>query len=491
MKIEVSTASSDQFCTPVLIIGCWEEVPVTDPLLIALDGALAGGITTLYPQPDRLGKLGRVAIIPTCGKLAAQRIVVVGLGQRAEITAERVRRASAAAIQAVRSMGITECAIALQLMPGVPLESPALVAEGALLGNYRFDEYRQAEDPGVAALTLLCAPATAIDDVVAEVRKAQIISRWVLYARDLVSHPGNVTTPAYLADRALELAGRFGLRCQVLDRLELEKLGMGGLVGVGKGGQEPPCFVILEYVGAKAPKRPLVLIGKGVTFDTGGISLKPREGMERMKDDMAGAAAVLAATAATAELGLPVHLVTLIPLAENMPDGCAYKPGDILRTYAGKTVEIVNTDAEGRLLLADALAYAQRYKPTAIVDLATLTGACVVALGSAASGMMGNDQRLLARLQLAGERTGERLWELPVWDEYGEAMKSDVADLKNAGGPTGGAVSAGWFLKQFVGDTPWAHLDIAGTAWEEKGTPLQPKGATGIGVRLLLAFLQG
>ena len=218
--------------------------------------------------------------------------------------------------------------------------------------------------------------------------------------------------------------------------------------------------------------------------------MKPREGMERMKDDMAGAAAVLAATAAAAEAGLPVHLVTLIPLAENMHDGCAYKPGDILHLLGGKTVEIVNTDAEGRLLLADALAYAQRYKPAAIIDLATLTGACMVALGTVASGVMGTDPRLIERLRRAGEKCGERLWELPVWDEYGDAMKSDVADLKNAGGPHGGAVTAGWFLKQFAGNIPWAHIDIAGTAWEEKGRPYLPKGATGVGVRLLVEYLR-
>jgi leucyl aminopeptidase len=375
-------------------------------------------------------------------------------------------------------------------MPGLPNDSAALVVEGAVLGNYCFAEYRQAEDAGVTALTLLCPPTAAVDDLVAALRKAQIVSRWVLYARDLVSHPGNVTTPAYLADRALEQAGRFGLRCHVLDRAELEKIGMGGIIGVGKGGQEPPCFVVLEYVGARAPKRPVVLIGKGVTFDTGGISLKPRENMERMKDDMAGAAAVLAATLAAAELGLPVRLLTLMPLAENMPDGRAYKPGDILRMLGGKTVEIVNTDAEGRLLLADALTYAQQFRPSVVIDLATLTGACMIALGTAASGLMGNDRRLLAKLQQAGDRCGERLWELPIWDEYGEAMKSDVADFKNAGGPYCGAVSAGWFLKQFIGDTSWAHIDIAGTAWEEKGTAINPKGATGVGVRLLVDYLR-
>jgi len=260
---------------------------------------------------------------------------------------------------------------------------------------------------------------------------------------------------------------------------------------VAKGSCQPPRFIILEYRGAAEQKRPIVLVGKGITFDSGGISLKPREGMEKMKNDMAGGAAVLGTVTAAARLGLPVNLVGLIPSAENLPGGRAYKPGDLVRAMAGKTVEIVNTDAEGRLILCDALHYAQRYRPAALIDIATLTGACVVALGTFASGLMGNDDILVRALKRAGEASGERLWELPVWDDYGELMKSDIADLKNAGGPTAGTISAGWFLKQFAGKTKWSHLDIAGTAWEEKGRPYLPKGATGVGVRLLIEYLRG
>jgi leucyl aminopeptidase len=247
----------------------------------------------------------------------------------------------------------------------------------------------------------------------------------------------------------------------------------------------------MEYSGAESGKKPVVIVGKGITFDSGGISLKPREGMERMKDDMAGAAAVIGTMQAAAALKLPVSLVGLIPAAENMPDGRSYKPGDVVVTMSGKTVEINNTDAEGRMVLCDALHYAQRYKPKALIDLATLTGACLVALGTQASGIMGNDQGLLAALKRAGESTGERVWELPLWDEYGEAMKSDIADMKNSGGPHAGTVTAAWFLKQFVGTSKWVHLDIAGTAWEEKGKHYMPKGATGVGVRLLVEYLRG
>jgi leucyl aminopeptidase len=267
-------------------------------------------------------------------------------------------------------------------------------------------------------------------------------------------------------------------------------LQMNGILAVAAGSSREPAFIILEYHGAPAGEKPVVLVGKGVTFDSGGISLKPREGMERMKDDMAGAAAVVETVMAAAELRLPVNLVGLVPAAENLPDGGAYKPGDVITAMAGKTVEIVNTDAEGRLLLADALHYARRYKPAWLIDVATLTGACLVALGHEASGLMSHDDGLATRLLEAAEATGERLWRLPLWEEYGALMESDIADLKNAGGPTAGTVTAGWYLGQFAEGMRWAHLDIAGTAWEEKGRNHLPKGATGVGVRLLVEFLR-
>jgi leucyl aminopeptidase len=276
-----------------------------------------------------------------------------------------------------------------------------------------------------------------------------------------------------------------------MDSEEIERLGMNGLRFVGKGSVQPPRFVVMEYNGAEKGKRPVVIVGKGITFDSGGISLKPREGMEQMKDDMAGAAAVIGTMQAVATLKLPVNLVGLVPAAENMPDGRSYKPGDVVVTMSGKTVEINNTDAEGRMVLCDALHYAQRYRPKALIDLATLTGACLVALGTQASGIMGNDQGLHEALKRAGQTTGERVWELPLWDEYGEAMKSDIADMKNSGGAHAGTITAAWFLKQFVGKAKWAHLDIAGTAWEEKGKHYLPKGATGVGVRLLVEYLRG
>jgi leucyl aminopeptidase len=269
----------------------------------------------------------------------------------------------------------------------------------------------------------------------------------------------------------------------------MEKIGMGAILGVARGSLEPPRFIILEYGRARKGRRPIVLVGKSITFDSGGISLKPSEKMEQMKDDMSGGAAVLGALRAIAQLKLPLHVVGLLPATENMPSGTAIKPGDILKSLSGKTIEVINTDAEGRLCLADALTYAARYKPEAIIDLATLTGACVVALGNYAIGVMSRSPELMERIKRAGERSGERVWELPLWEEYNEQIKSDIADLKNVGGRGAGSITAGLFLHKFVGDYPWVHLDIAGTAWIETDRPYCPKGATGVGVRLLVEYL--
>jgi leucyl aminopeptidase len=280
-----------------------------------------------------------------------------------------------------------------------------------------------------------------------------------------------------------------GLSVKVLGKKELEKLGMGAYLAVASGSKEPPKFIVLEYRGS-AKKPPVVLIGKSITFDSGGISLKPSEGMEKMKYDMAGGAAVMGVIKAAAEMKLPVHLVGLLPATENLPGGAAVKPGDVVRSFSGKTIEIVNTDAEGRLALADALGYAKRFKPGAIIDIATLTGACAIALGGEAVAMMGNDRHLLDACKNAGDATYERVCELPLYEEYKEYLKSDIADIKNVGGRIGSLMASAYFLFEFAGQTPWVHLDIAGTAWVEKDRPYIPKGASGIGVRLILNLIE-
>ncbi len=491
MKIDVISAPPLKHASPALIIGCFEDL--RDELFNACDITLDGCLDRLFTSKEFRGKVNSTRLIHTLGKLPAERLLLVGLGKKGKLDEERLRQAAGNAVQALRGARVASFTTALHLA-GKSETALETVCEGALLGSYSFDQYKTKDMDDrfdFEAMTLLLPKGMNKKEAGRKVERTAAICRGVSLARDLVSHPGNVATTGYLAKTAHEIAARHDLTCEILELDELERLGMNALVAVGKGSVEPPRLIVLEYRGAGENERPVVLVGKGITFDSGGISIKPGAGMEEMKTDMAGGAAVLGAMEAAAALKMPVNLVCIVPTAENMPDANAYKPGDVVTSLSGQTIEITNTDAEGRLVLCDALHYAQRYKPTAMIDLATLTGACVVALGHEASGLMSNDQRLANALKKAGENCGERLWELPLWDGYGEAMKSDIADLKNAGSRDGGSITAGWFLKQFVGKTRWAHLDIAGTAWSDKSRPCSPKGATGIGVRLLIEYLRG
>jgi leucyl aminopeptidase len=490
MKIDSIIANPLKHSSAALVIGCWENVQ--DDLFSACDAALDGCLGRLAANREFSGKANTSRLIHTLGKLPTERLLLVGLGKKGDKEDERLRQAAGNAVQALRSARVASFASALHLA-GTSKTALAAVCEGTLLGGYAFDHYKTKdmdERFGFAGMTLLLPKGANRKEAGAMIERTVALCRGVSLARDLVSHPGNVATTGYLATAAHELAARHKLSCEILEMDELERLGMNALLAVGKGSAEPPRLIVLEYRGGGEKERPVVLVGKGITFDSGGISIKPGAGMEEMKTDMAGGAAVLGAMEAAAGLGLPVNLVVIIPTAENMPDGKAYKPGDVVTSLSGTTIEITNTDAEGRLVLCDALHFAQRYKPAAMIDLATLTGACVVALGHEASGLMGNDQRLVSALKKAGEMCGERVWELPLWDGYGETMKSDIADLRNAGNRDGGSITAGWFLKQFVGKTHWAHLDIAGTAWSDKARPCAPKGATGVGVRLLIEYLR-
>ena len=491
MNVRVVLHDALTYPCPLLVIGVYEDRFTDDKLLGALDEALGGGLLAIREAGEFTGKLNKTKLIHTLGSLPAERLLMVGLGKRDDATPERVRQAAGSAVKSLRATGVSCFATLLHCSTTTVPRSLEASLEGYLLGSYGFDIYKTSKNDEVVVeeMTILIGEECERDAFELAVNERATVCDAVSFVRDLVSQPGNVATPAFLADRAIEMAGRLGITCRVLEREEMERLSMEGILSVAKGSHHAPRFIILEYMAGDPKKRPVVLVGKGVTFDSGGISLKPREGMERMKDDMAGAAAVLGAMRAVAELRMPVNVVGLIPAAENMPGGGAYRPGDVVRTMSGQTVEIVNTDAEGRMLLCDALHYAQRYRPAALIDLATLTGACLVALGSVATGIMGNDPLLIRALTAAGEATGERIWELPLWDEYGELMKSDIADMKNAGGPHAGTISAAWFLQRYVSKTKWAHLDIAGTAWEEKGKPYLPKGATGVGVRLLVEYL--
>jgi leucyl aminopeptidase len=369
------------------------------------------------------------------------------------------------------------------------------LVEGAELALYAFSRFKteiEKMPKEVKELTIFVQK----DDNIALAQKGLTISSIICeatkLARDLSNAPSNDMTPQALAEVAKSVAERYSLEYEVLERSDMERLGMGGLLAVSSGSQKPPKMIIMKYKGKKE-SLPIVLVGKAVTFDSGGISIKPSERMEEMKYDKSGGAAVIATMQALAELKLPINVIGIVPATENLPSGSAYKPGDVLRHYGGKTSEVISTDAEGRLILADAIAYATNYKPQAIIDIATLTGACVIALGTHASGMLTNDQNLGKKVVDAAESSGERVWQLPLWKDYSEQIKSEIADMKNTGGRAGGAITAAAFLSKFVGNCPWVHLDIVGTAHTQEGSiekTYVPRGATGFGVRLLTQLLR-
>jgi leucyl aminopeptidase len=420
----------------------------------------------------------------------APRLLLVGLGERDLATPEKLRRAAATIARRARTLKLGEAALSLPTLPDTGTREVArAAAEGAKLGLYRFDRHKTAANGHDLGAFWLVADDGALDEAREGTELGEKLAGGSVLARDLANEPSNVATPEYLAQKARGIAEEYGMRCDVLDPAGIEDEGLTGLATVGRSASNEPRFIVLEHRrGGEAA--PVVLIGKAVTFDSGGISIKPSVGMEEMKFDMSGGAAVLGAMEAAGALDLQLNVIALVPATENLPGGDAFKPGDVLEMHSGKTVEIVTTDAEGRLILADALSYARRYEPSAVIDSATLTGACVVALGNHASGLMGNDEDLIAELQTAGEATGEKAWPLPLLDEYTEQIKGDTADIKNSGGRQGGALTAGAFLKEFA-DYPWAHLDVAGTAYGKKGNAYTTKGATGIPTRLLVEFLLG
>ncbi len=423
-------------------------------------------------------------------------VAVVGLGKRKDLSLDRVRQFAGTAAKLARSRG--HKAVVLPILREAGFGPAALVAqaltEGVLLGLYRYDRLKRLpkheQKRKVESATLVAERASDIAAAKRAVAKGEILAGSVALARDLINGPSNIITPTALANTARELARRYRLGCTVIPFARLKRLGFGGLVGVAQGSNHPAQFIVLDYKPARA-KVTFAFCGKGITFDSGGISIKPALKMELMKYDMSGAAAVLGILQAAAALKLPYRIVGIIAATENLPSGTAQKPGDVVRTLSGKTVEVINTDAEGRLVLSDCLHYAKRYKPDCVVDLATLTGACVVALGAEAIGLMTKDERLAARLNQAGKVTHERVWRLPLWDEYAEQIKSDVADLKNVTDTgQGGTITAAKFLEEFAEGLPWAHLDIAGTAWSDKEKPYVPRGAVGIGVRLLIELME-
>jgi leucyl aminopeptidase len=473
--------------TPLLALALVRgELPAS---LLPLNKATGNALDRVFASTDFGGKRDETVLLYPGGKSA--RILLIGMGKQEEVTRGSLRRAAGIAAKRARLLNLPAASFhvpAESLGTVGAREAGQAVAEGLAQGAWYFGEMKQPPEEKKPVLERFDVLAPGNSSEFAAGREiGECIAQGHVYARGLQVLPPNVCTPAFLGERAAELGEKYGFAVTVLDRKAIEKEGMGALLAVGQGSANDPRFIVLEYAGAEGP--PVVLVGKGVTFDTGGISIKPAQSMEDMKYDMSGAAAVLGTFEMLGRLKPRVRVIGLVPSAENMPSSRAYRPGDVVKTLSGKTIEVVNTDAEGRLLLCDALAYARRFNPACVLDIATLTGAIVIALGHTALGVMGTSDALVEEIRKAGERAGERAWPLPLWDEYRDLIKSDIADVKNSGGRPAGSISAGWFLREFVDGFPWAHLDIAGTAYTEREAPDMVKGPTGCGARLFSEFV--
>ena len=456
----------------------------------AADRAAGGALGRALARGDLSGKAGSTLLLHGVDGLGAERVLLVGLGERKEYSETAFRDAIRGAGTALKELGARD-AVMYVTDPRVGRRAPAWSLRHAVLALsdafYRFDELKTQKKPPaprLASVTLAVPSGPVTDQARAAVREAAATADGVALARRLGNLPPNICTPSFLAEEARKLARQFKLGIEVLERRDMERLGMGALLAVTRGSHQPPKLVVLRYSGGPKGRAPLVFVGKGITFDTGGISLKPAPEMDEMKFDMSGAGSVLGALRALAGMKAPVNVVGVVATCENMPGGNASRPGDIVTTMSGQTVEILNTDAEGRLILCDALTYAERFKPDAVVDIATLTGACVIALGHVASGLFANDEKLAAALRAAGDDAWDRVWPMPLWDDYQEQLRSNFADMANIGGRPAGSVTAACYLSRFAKKLHWAHLDVAGTAWKSG----RDKGSTGRPVPLLVRF---
>lgn len=491
MKISAATGRAERVQADLLSLGLTENTKTLKGAAAEIDDALGGAISeVLAAGADFSGKPGETAIIRPARGIAARLVLLVGLGRRMD--AESLRVMAGTALRESIALKVKSVALIIPAPLGrmQAQDAAQALAEGAGMGGYLFEEYRSTERKTAPETVSVVGDSKSARAIRAGVDAGAIISECTALARDFVNHPGNTATPTMLAQEAQRLAKTHGLKAEVFGPKEIEKHGMGGIMAVAKGSSEPARVIVLKHMGARAGK-PIVLVGKGLTFDSGGLSIKPAEGMDRMKSDMSGGAAVIAALVCAARLKLKVNVIGVVPSAENLSGSGAYRPGDVIKAYDGQTIEVISTDAEGRLVLADAIGYAKKtFEPLAMIDVATLTGACVIALGNITSGVFGTDNSVVKRIEKAGEATNERVWRLPLWKEYFELIKSGIADMKNSGGRPAGAITAAALLSKFAGDTPWAHVDIAGTAWAEKGKGYVPKGGTGVGVRLLVETLR-
>ena len=501
VSVKIERASLTNVRTPLLVVNLFEGIDRPTGATAAVDEALGGLLTRLIADGEIRGSLGEITIVHNQGdraQLAAERIGIVGLGKRDDLDLEALRIASGAAARKARDLHVGRYATVVHGAGAGGLDSHVAartVIEASLLALYTFDRFKtppESPTPPIDEIVVVERDDDRADLFETAATEASAVADAVALARDLSQAPGNEMTPPMLADRAREMAESRGLSCQVWGKDELREHGMNAILAVNSGSAIDPRLVVMRYDSGDPGAKTLAVVGKGITFDSGGISIKPAANMENMKHDMSGAAAVVGFMQLAADVKVPVNVIGIFAATENLPSGSSYKPGDVFKTYNGTFIEIVNTDAEGRVILSDSLTYAAEQNPDAIVDLATLTGACVVALGHHASGAIGNDEGLLTLMKQAGDSSGERVWPLPLWKDHRKDIESPIADIKNSGGRPGGALTAAAFLQAFVRDKPWVHLDIAGTAYTEgwgRTPPYQPSNcATGMGVRLLLEF---
>ena len=491
MEIKVVAGDIAKTKADAIMVPFFEGMERPEGDIATMDKALDGAISQLISQGEIKGKLNEITIIHSLGKLPAARAVIAGLGKQQELSQDKVRGAIAKACRLLRQKEVSSIATTAQGagIAGITPEGAAqAITEGALLGIYSFRRHitREAEYGEIKQLLIVSSDESGLPALEQGCHQGKVMAEAANLARDMVNEPANHMTPTHMAEMAKKLAATCGLELTVLEREQMQELGMGALLGVAQGSRQPPKFMVLHYRGDDSGEIDVALLGKGITFDSGGISIKPSAKMDEMKGDMAGGAAVMAAISAIAQLKPKINVMAIIPATENLPGENALKPGDVLTAMSGKTIEIISTDAEGRLALADALGYARKFNAKSIVDVATLTGACVIALGTVCTGAFTNNQELVDKVIAAGAGAGELIWQMPMYDQYKKQNKSNVADIKNVGGRDGGAITAAQFLAEFAGDTPWVHLDIAGTSMTDKRKGYLVKGATGVPVRTLV-----
>jgi leucyl aminopeptidase len=490
MEVRAEFAKFYDVEADALVVTIYEGEKADDGALKELDERTGGIVSEMLGTDEMRGKQNDTVYIYKPKNVRAQRLLLVGAGKREDFSLDTIRKVAGSAARFLRGKGARSMAILRRSQLEIGNSAQAAV-EGVLLGLFEPDMYKteNKEERRIDELILLAAAPGSEDALAHGVERGRIIGEAVNFARELSNEPSSTLTPTELAERAKETATRFGLDIDVLDETRMKEMGMGALLGVARGSDEPAKMIVLRHTGNEDDPNVIAIVGKGITFDSGGISIKPAEGMEKMKYDMSGAAATLAAMRAIAQLKPRANVIGVMPTTENMPSGRAYKPGDVLRAMSGKTIEVINTDAEGRLILADAISYARKLGATKIIDLATLTGAVSIALGTINVAILGNDQLFVDEVRSAAREVGERFWQLPMDKDYREMIKSDIADIKNSSGRNAGTITAAYFLREFAEDTPWVHLDIAGTAWENDRKPYMSKGPTGVAIRTLINYV--